>query len=103
MKVFHTINNHKYNVATTVFSTRKRLFCILDRNTDWNLSVSQTNRKQIHFRMNKIDADHHMMHIKIKREALELYNKSKGDAYLRRSNLYASVCSSRPNIYLKLK
>ena len=93
--LFHTIYNNRFSVLTTVFSVRKRLFCILDRDTEWTLSVCPKNEKPVHFRMIKEDIDSHMLGIQQKRDKIEHDNniKSKQDKEIRA--LHIKVCNNR--------
>jgi hypothetical protein len=62
--MYHTLYRFKFNVHTTSFQVRKRLFCILDRHAKWTLSVYPETGDVIHFRLTKTEVDEHISAIK---------------------------------------
>ena len=88
MRVFHKITNKVFDVSMIEVFKQKRLFCLLDTDTKWNLNIHDTSMQMlipfhahsingciINFRMSEQECDRHIDKIHAKQAALNLYNK----------------------------
>jgi hypothetical protein len=108
MKSFHKITNTVFDVSTIKVLKKKRLFCLLDRDTEWNLYVYDrtvehgrlrplsrhgADRCVVNFRMTEQDCDKHISLIHSKQTNVDVYNSDKIKKIASEKLAYSKICS----------